>query len=108
MALSLTQGWTGPIQYRIINVDRKTGAKSNRDLTGSTVDIIIKDKQGSPVVTKSATIVDAEAGVVQVIPAVGELLVGYSPMQIKFKITDSLGRITFHPMGKHEVWEIFN
>lgn len=108
MSLALTQGWTSPIQYRLVNIDRKTGAKSNRDLTSCVVDIVIKDKQGSSVVTKNIDVVDVTGGIVEFVPSVGELLTSYSPMQVKFKVTNSAGEISFHPMGKHEVWEIFN
>lgn len=107
MALSLTDGWTEGISYKLTKRKRNAISASARNLTGHTVAIVAVDKNGNSLFTRNITIADAINGEVLYSPQNGDIVKSNSPMEIKFKVTDGSGKISYHPMGKAEIWEIF-
>ncbi len=106
MALSLTEGWTEPIGYRLAKRKRNSTSSSGRDLTGHTVDIIASSEAGSVYFTRGVTLDNAINGDILYAPNSGDLTKARSPIIVKFKVTDPSGKISYHPMGKGERWEI--
>lgn len=106
MALSLTEGWTEPIGYRLTKRKRNSTVASGRDLTGHTVNIIATSDSGTVYFNRSVTLDNAINGEILYSPQSGDIVKANSPMNIKFKVTDPGGKISYHPMGKGERWEI--
>lgn len=101
--LPIREGWTERIRYRLTRND----PPENVDLTGLTVDLVAYDN-GNSLLTFSGTVGsdDPSNGVVYFDPSVSDLESGNSPYRVRWKITDSAGKIAYFPREDPLLWEI--
>lgn len=105
MAITLVEGWTERIQYRLTN----DGTAVN--ITGATVQIVAFTKDSVEVKFQgTAGIVTAASGIVYFDPASNDLQSEQSPYSIRWKVTDVTGKVSFFPGGafpsKPEKWHV--
>ena len=103
MPLEITEGWTAPIDYQLLDDGVAV------DHTGFTVALILKDAFGGAPSTTSTgevaylTSTDAK---VRYQPSSGDLRASRSPYTARFKVTDGAGKIAFYPQGAAERWDV--
>lgn len=102
MAISLVTGWTSPIDY-ILKAD---GTAVN--LTGMTVAIQVYGRSGNTLsVSGAVEVTSPTTGAVRFTPASSDISRSRSLCyEVRFKVTDSNGKIAYFPNGAAEVWNI--
>lgn len=100
MALYLVQGWTQRIIYQL----KQDGAPM--PLTGLTVDMLLYDATGKPVVfAGTADVLDEPTGKVYFDPAPADLVKLKSPYSVRWRITNG-PNVTFFPNSAPEQWTV--
>ena len=95
------QGWTSRIKYTVYT----DGAV--QDLTAMSVQLVAYDRTDSPVsFVGTVGIATPASGLVYFDPSDTDLLKSKSPYSIRWKVTDSNGRVAFFPSGAPEVWYV--
>jgi len=102
MAIDIVSGWTEDVDY-ILKVDGVA-----LDLTNMTVAIVARKPSGSEItLTGTLTITDAANGVVRFSPAVADIaLATTSSYHVRWKVTDSGGKISYFPNAEAEEWTV--
>lgn len=94
----LVDGWTEVVDFQL----KSDGVVVN--LTGGTVELILKGNDGIAVDTAGNTsILDAVNGKVRYIPDAADLVATKSPYSARWKVTLS-SRISFFPNGGADEW----
>ena len=97
----VTEGWTDHLEWTL---EDPPGSATN--LTGYTVALVLRRRDGSVVDTTGKTsVIDAANGRVRYIPAATDLLVKHSPYEAKWQATIS-GRTGYFPSGDPERIEV--
>lgn len=103
-----TEGWTGPIDVRLLAQATTTSTSAPYDVTNMTVALILKDAKGRIVSTSDdVSLFNSTGGVVRYIPDTRDFLTRRSPFTAKFAVTDSTGRVVFFPSGAPDVWRVY-
>ena len=90
----IVEGWTGDLDFQL-NADG-----SPQNLTGMTVELILKKSDGEPIDTAGdVSVFDAVEGKVRYSPDPAELQSGASPLTVRWKVTDGVGKIVYWPSG---------
>ena len=93
--VEIVSGWTGVMDFRL----KADGAALV--LTGMTVALILIKSDGTLIDTAGDTsVLDAADGKVRYSPDVGVLVTAASPIRMRWKVTDSSGRVVYHPSGR--------
>lgn len=101
MAERFVEGWTERIRYQL----KSDGVV--QPLTGMTVTMNAYDRTGTAVTwTGVAGIDDILEGIVYFDPAAADLVAADSPYQIRWKVTDGLGKVAFYPKDDPEEWPV--
>lgn len=102
MPIEVVEGWTGPIDVQL----QADGIPPN--LTGATVDLILKGKDDNAVTTSgNVTIIDAGAAKVRYLPDAADLVAAKSPYRARYKVTDGIGKIVFFPSDRPDAWKVW-
>lgn len=102
-----TQGQTAPETYVLEETDAN-GDLQPVDVSGLTVDLVLKDKTGTLVTTTGdVAIVSGPAGTVKYTPDSTDLDAALSPYSAKFKVTFGDGSIRFYPQGPPMTWKVY-
>jgi len=102
MTISVTEGWTGPLDF-ILQSD---GAA--QDLTGMTVTLVLTGVDGTiATTTGNVSVTDAAAGKVRYSPDATDLLSAKQPYRGRWKVTDGAGKIVFFPNGEADLWKVW-
>lgn len=101
---NFVSGWTAPIRYELLEGDPPKG----RNLTGTTVATIARDKNNNLIALSGTTDVTTPAdGIITFNPASGDIDYTKAPIYfVRFKVTDGAGKISYHPKSQPERWEI--
>jgi len=100
--IEVVQGWTGPIDMQL----KADGVAV--DLTGMTVVLILKDKDGTSVDTAGdVSILDAATGKVRYLGDPTDLVAANSPFRARWQVTDGAGRVVYFPSGPPDVWKVY-
>ena len=100
--MNLVEGWTERIVYQLFS----DGVA--QPLTGGSVQLRVRTQEDSPV-TFSGTvgILDAAAGKVYFDPTSTDIVTGNSPLKVRFRFTDSAGKVSFFPNSETpEYWVV--
>jgi hypothetical protein len=103
MALSIVEGWTYPIEYGLL----AAGAATN--LTGCTVECVIRDRRGRTSTSTGPTdIYDSTGGLVRFTPASSEdFKRSLSPYSVRWKVIDPTGAVSYFPNSvEPEHWTV--
>lgn len=101
--LAIREGWTERIRYRLT----RNSPAVDMDLTGMTVELVGKDRASVALVFSGTVGSDDPAnGIVYLDPATTDLLAATSPYRVRWKITDSFGKIAYFPREDPLVWNI--
>ena len=103
MSLSIVEGWTYPLEYALL----AAGAATN--LTGCTVECVIRDRRGRTSTSTGATdIYDSTGGFVRWTPAsTDNLRRSGSPYSVRWKVIDPTGAISYFPNSvEPEHWTV--
>ena len=77
------------------------------NLTGQTVTLLLKDRDGTTIdTTGDVTVPDAANGKVGYKPDTADLTAAKSPYSAKWKVADGTGDVDFHPSGEPDVWVV--
>lgn len=95
----VVEGWTSPMEFTLKLATSSSTSYSPMDLTGLTVAIVLKDGRGRTVnsSTTGVSVVSSTGGTVQYAPTSSDFVAARSPYRVRFKLTDSTGRIAYHP-----------
>lgn len=78
------------------------------DLTGYTVELVVKDKAGAAVdMAGDVSIPTPSAGRVRVTPDAADMTLAKSMLSARFKLTDGGGGIGYFPRGEPMTWKVF-
>lgn len=101
MPTDLVEGWSAAIPFTL------KGDNVALDLTGLTVTLVLKDRQGGVVNTagKVATITPS-AGTVTFTPVDGDLKASLSPYSARFVLTDTNSKVLYVPNGAADEWKV--
>lgn len=101
--MSIVEGWTGALPFTL-NADGEPF-----DLTGLTVEIILKSADGT-YVQQDATgvsVTASTAGEVQYEPtSTGTFLAAQTPYRVRFRVTDALSKVAYFPNDEEELIEV--
>lgn len=85
-----------------------SGVLVAEDLTGLTVELVLKDKSGTAVTTTGdVAIVTAASGKVKYTPDSTDLLASGSPYTARFKVTYGDSSIRYFPQGAAMRWNVY-
>lgn len=102
ITVDLVEGWTGRLDFTL----KSNGVAQN--LTGMTVELILKKSDGTPVDTASdVTIVDAAAGKVGYTPDAADLTSAASPLTARWKVIDGGGAVVYYPSRAPDTWRVW-
>lgn len=91
---SLTEGWSGDLDFTL---------KANgvvQDLTGATVELILKTNEGRTIeTTGNIAVITPAAGLVRYSPDGGDFQYKMGPYTARFKVTFLGGRVVYFPNG---------
>jgi hypothetical protein len=107
--LRLTEGWTTPIEYKLLHEDPETGELTVPEgLADMTPSLVLKDKDGNAIDTSSdVEWADAANGIVRYNPDATALTAAKSPFTAKFKVTDASSKIAYFPQGEPLIWRVY-
>ena len=101
MPLTITAGTTANLDFLL------TANRSAVNLTGATVTLVLKDKNGTAVTTTGdISVISATGGTVRYAPDATDLVASASPHRARFKVTDSGGQIAYYPSDKADIWTV--
>ena len=101
MPLTIVEGTTANLDF-VLTAD---GAAVN--LTGSTVTLVLSDKDGTAIpTTGDVSVVTAAEGKVRYAPDAADLASSTSPYRARFKVTDASSQIAYYPSGRADPWTI--
>jgi baseplate upper protein BppU len=101
MTVELVEGWTGDLDF----VLKANGVAL--DLTGMTVELILRKPDGTTIDTAGDTSVpDPAAGKVRYAPDSADLVAANSPLMARWKVTNA-GKVVYFPAGSPDRWEIY-
>jgi hypothetical protein len=96
--VEIVEGWTGPLDFRLL------ADGSALDISGMTVELLLTAQDGTAIDTTGDTsITDATDGEVRYLPDPTDLDSDDSPILMRWKVTDDLGRVVYHPSGRPAV-----
>lgn len=98
--MNIVHGWTGPLDF----VLQESGVA--KDLSGLTVGLILKDKDGNAI-NATVQVVDAVAGKVRYLPGANDLSSKKSPYTAHWKVTDGSNKDVFYPSGEADSWTVY-
>lgn len=99
MVVELVEGWTGPLEFQLL------ADGTAQDLTGMTVELILKDSEGTAITTTGdITVTGAATGEVTYAPDSADLAAAASPLASRFKVTDGSGKVVYFPSGEPDRW----
>ncbi len=102
ITVELTEGWTAAIDMQLVT---SSGAF---DVTGGTVDLVLRDKDGQQVTTSSnVQIFTASQGVIRFNPDAGDLQARRAPYSARYRVTDAVSKVAYFPSGKPDRWEVY-
>lgn len=94
MEIQITGGWTGDVLMQLL----ADGVAVN--LTGTTVALVLRDRDGTLVDTSGdLTVTDPATGKVTWNPDAADLAVAKTPHRLRFKVTDAGSKIVYFPSG---------
>ena len=97
------EGWTERIRYAL------TADDAPLNLTGMSVALEGKDKKGHILIfTGTIGIDDATTGIVYLDPSATDLASRFSPFTLRWKVTDTNGKVAYFPRAEPLVWIIQN
>jgi hypothetical protein len=100
------EGETGPRSYILENLNKTTGAVYPENLTGKTVELILRKQNSELVVTTgNITVVPGNTGEVIFTPDPTDMKVSKSPLYARFRVTAS-GQEKFFPKGQADIWRV--
>ncbi len=100
-AENIVEGWTSPINQQLMSDNVPF------DLTGMTVVFQLFDLYGAPIpFTGTYSVTTANLGKVQFQPAANDLLASKSPYQVRWKVTDGVGKVSFFPRNQTDQWTV--
>ena len=104
----LVEGWTERIEYQLTYKDKDTKQKKNKNLSGGTVALELFTSEGVPVTyAGNSGIINPMEGTVYFDPAATDLKAALSPYLVRWKFTDSSGKVSFYPSSVlRERWEV--
>ena len=102
MAADFVEGWTGAIEYQLLADDVAV------NLTGFTVAIQMFGAEIGPLTLGGTVVVTSSTGgKVEYRPATScEMKSVYSPLEVRFKVTDGAAKITYFPNAEPELWTV--
>lgn len=101
----LGEGETKPITATLY--DGEGASRTAADLTGLTLGIIIRDRQGADVpVTGKASVVTAASGAVKFEPADTDFIAAGSPYKVTWTVTDGSSDVAWYPNKEAEEWRV--
>lgn len=101
MSLTIREGWTERIRYQLF----RDGVAI--DLSGMSVALVGQVITGSAKTFAGTVGVDTPAtGIVYLDPAPGDLVESESPLQLRWKVTDSTGKVVYFPRLTPEQWTV--
>ena len=103
--LSIVEGWTGALPFTLL------ADGSAVDLTGMTVQIVLKGSDGTVCKDTSSvvTVTSSTGGLVEYAPSSssGDLFVASrTQYRVRFRVTDSLTKIVYFPNDEEELIEV--
>ena len=100
--IELVEGWTGPLDFQLM----ANGSVPN--LTGCTVELILRKRDGTVVDTSGDVAVqgDPTEAIVRYTPEDATVLTN-GPMHARFKVIDAASKVTFFPSGPRDKWELY-
>lgn len=108
MSLSVdwTEGQTAPEEF-VLKAGTSESDLAAVDLTGLTVDLVLKDRTGTTVTTTGdAIVVTAASGLVKYTPDNTDLVASATPHTARFKVTYGDGSIRYFPQGPAMRWRV--
>ena len=102
----IVEGWTGALPFRLDADDVPV------DLTGMTIKIVVADCHRRVVLDTTAGLTDTGAttgGIVAFAPSSSSaslLVTTYSPYRVRFRVTDSVGKVVFFPNGTEYLLQV--
>lgn len=97
------EGETKPITATLYDGEGATRTATN--LTGLTLGIIVRDRQGADVpVTGKASVVTAASGIVKFEPAESDFKAAGSPYAVTWTVTDAVPDTAWYPNKDAERW----
>jgi hypothetical protein len=100
--LELVGGWTGYIDEQLL----ADGVAV--DLTGCTVALLLRKKDGSTLTLQGLTsVTNAAQGRVRFAPHADDLDATESPYVCRWKVTDGTGKVVYFPGGRADVWTVY-
>lgn len=108
MAEEFVEGWTDPIEYDLKKAATPGGTPATFDATGMTPAIVITDARGAAVdVAGNVAWANAAASRIRYSPDAGDFVAKNGPLRVRWKVTDSGGKVAFFPPGPGLVWQVF-
>lgn len=109
--LSIVEGWTDPLEFTLQIQTTTQSAPTPLDLTGLTVQLVLKDSAGNVVKDTSSgiAITGTTVGQLEYAPASssGDLFVALrSPYRIRFRLIDALTKKLYHPNDEERLIEV--
>ena len=102
--LDIVEGWTGELGPFTLKADGTAV-----DLTGMTVELILKDRSGTVVTTSGDTRVHGTptTGQVYYQPDAADMTSAASPYSVHWKVTDGSGYVVFFPNSAADTIVVF-
>lgn len=102
--LDIVEGWTGEIGPFTLKADGTAV-----DLTGMTVELVLKDRSGTAVTTSGDTRVHGTptTGQVYYQPDAADMTSAASPYSVHWKVTDGSGYVVFFPNSAADTIVVF-
>lgn len=103
--MSIVEGWTGALPFTL------KAAGEPFDLTGYTVQIVLKSRDGTVVKQSSSgiTVTGSTSGQVEYSPASssGDLFLAVNtPYRVRFKVLDFAGKFVYFPNDEEDLIEV--
>lgn len=104
--LDLVVGWSADLDFQLKTIDPITGVESAQNLSGMTVELILKRSDGTPIDTTGddVSIPDAANGKVRYIPDAADFAAP-DVLLARWKVTQA-SKVAFFPNGEPDRWEI--
>lgn len=99
---NIVAGTTAALRFQLLE------AGTPIDLTGSTVTLLLSDKNGVTIASPgTVTVTDDNNGKVQLAPTDDTVFVASNgPYLARWKVLDSGGKYSFVPSGPRDIWNI--
>lgn len=97
--MEVVEGWNSALDFTLQYLAYGSTGYQPVNLTGMTVSVVLKDGRGRVVKDSTAgvSVTGSTSGQVSYTPSTGDFLAARTPYRIRFRVTDALSAVVYHP-----------